>query len=54
MLTRELKLKLNKSQESQLKDWLWNLTGIYNWGIRKIKLDAEMKIYYSEKQFKVS
>lgn len=51
MIIRQLKLKLNKSQENQLNDWLWNLTGIYNWSIRKIELAAKDKIYYSPKTF---
>jgi transposase len=47
MIIRKLKLKLNKSQEQTLVSWLWNLTGVYNWGIRKIELDSQNKIYYS-------
>lgn len=51
MIVRQLKLKLNTSQESQLNDWLWSLTGIYNWGVRKVELDAKDKIFYSPKTF---
>ena len=51
MITRELKLKLTKAQEKQLSTWLWNLTGIYNWAIKKIKLNAKDKIYYSKLDF---
>jgi len=51
MITREIKLKLNKVQEETLNTWLWNLTGVYNWGIRKIKLDANDKYYYSKMTF---
>lgn len=51
MIVRQLKLKLNKTQEKQLSGWLWNLTGIYNWAIRKIDLDSKDKIYYSPKTF---
>lgn len=47
MIIRQLKLKLNKAQETQLNEWLWNLTGVYNWAIRKIELDAKDKVYYS-------
>lgn len=39
MIIRTLKLKLNKSQESKINEWLWNLTGVYNFAIRKIELD---------------
>lgn len=48
MLTRELKLKLNKTQETKLNQWLWSLTGVYNWTIRKIQLNAQDKIYSSK------
>jgi len=51
MITRELKLKLTQDQERTLNSWLWYLTGVYNWAIRKIELDAQIKIYYSEKKF---
>lgn len=52
MIIRQLKLKLNKGQEAQLDEWLWSLTGVYNWGIRKIELDSNNNIYYSPKTFK--
>jgi putative transposase len=51
MITRELKLKLNSSQEEKLNTWLWHLTGVYNFAIRKIKLDANDKRYYSKMTF---
>ena len=51
MITREIKLKLNKTQEQQLQDWLWNLTGVYNWAVKKIGADAKDKIYHSKMSF---
>jgi putative transposase len=51
MIVRTLKLKLTHKQEQALEQWLWNLTGVYNWGIRKIELNAKNKIYFSEKTF---
>ncbi|MFI5391812.1 MAG: RNA-guided endonuclease InsQ/TnpB family protein, partial [Bacteriovoracales bacterium] len=51
MLTRELKLKLNKKEEKILSDWLWHLASIYNFGIRKIELNATDKIYFSKFDF---
>lgn len=45
MITRELKLKLTKNQEKELQNYLWCLTGVYNWAIRTIKLNAQDKIY---------
>lgn len=47
MIVRELKLKLNKKQLKELEECLWHLTGLYNWTIRKIELDAKDKIYHS-------
>lgn len=43
----QLKLILRPSQERQLVRWLWRLTGVYNWAIRKIELDANNQIYHS-------
>ena len=51
MIQRQLKLRLNASQERQLTDWLWHLTGVWNWAIRKLELDARDGIYYSPKGF---
>jgi len=51
MIIRQLKLKLNKHQENQLNQWLWNLTGVYNWAIKKIENDAKDHIYYTPKGF---
>ena len=52
MIQVQLKLKLTKRQESTLNGWLWNLTGLYNWAIRKIELDARDRIYHSEFEMK--
>lgn len=51
MLVRKLKLRLNKSQTTKLEEWLWCLTGVYNFGIRKIELSTKDKIYYSKFNF---
>lgn len=51
MLTRELKLKLTKVQLSTLNNWIWNLSGVFNWGVRKIKQDYNDKIFYSKMDF---
>jgi len=51
MIIRTLKLKLTKTQETQLNQWLWNLTGVYNWAIKKIEHDANDKIYHSTFDF---
>ena len=51
MIVRTLKLKLTKKQEEQLDQWLWNLTGLYNWAIKKIEHDAHDGIYHSPFDF---
>ena len=51
MLTRELKLRLTTKQKNLLNQWLFNLTGVYNWAIRKIKLNAENQIYFTKFDF---
>ena len=51
MLTRQLKLKLTKKQEKRLNDWLLSCQSIYNFGIRKIELNAQNKIYFSKFDF---
>ena len=51
MLVRELKLKLNKKQELIFNTWLWNLQGVFNWGLRKIEQDAKNHIYYFKTGF---
>lgn len=47
----QVKLKLNATQQTTLNEWLWVLTGVYNWALRKIELSAQDRIYYSEMEF---
>jgi putative transposase len=51
MIQCQLKLRLTGRQERILNRWLWHLTGVYNWTIRKIKLDAQNRVYNSEFDF---
>jgi putative transposase len=51
MIQAQVKLRLNTKQENILIGWLWNLTGIWNWAIRKIELDAKDKVYHGAKNF---
>jgi len=51
LIVRTLKLKLNDRQEKQLEDWLFCLTGVYNWAIKKIEHDAKDGIYYTPTVF---
>lgn len=46
VIQRQLKLCLRPAQERTLNRWLWHLTGVYNWAIRKIELDGRAGIYY--------
>lgn len=52
MIQVQLKLRLNKVQEQMLEKWIFHLTSVWNWGIRKIELDARDRIYHSEYEFK--
>lgn len=51
MIQSQVKLKLNKTQEKTLNGWLYHLTGVWNWAVRKIELNAKDHIYFSEKKF---
>ena len=48
MIVRELKLKLTKKQEALLNTMLFQCTGLYNLILRRIKLDAQNKIYHTK------
>ena len=51
MIQRQLKLRLNAAQEAQLQTWLFQLTGVWNWAIRKIEQDGHDGIYYTPQAF---
>lgn len=51
MIVRTFKLKLTKKQEATLIQWLWNLTGLWNFAVKKIEHDADDKVYHSEFDF---
>jgi IS605 OrfB family transposase len=51
MIVRILKLQPNAKQESKLGEWLWCLTGLYNWGIKKIENDFRDSVYHSSFDF---
>lgn len=48
MIVRTLKLRLTEKQKVTLSGWLWNLTGVWNWAIKKIEADGQDGIWYSE------
>ena len=52
MIQRQLKLRLTVKQEETLVSWLWHLTGVYNWAVRKIEQDAADGVYYTPNGFK--
>jgi putative transposase len=47
----QLKLRTNKKLEAKLDSWLRHLSAVYNWGLRKIELNAQSKIYFKQEQF---
>lgn len=51
MIQTQIKLRLSPKDAATLDSWLWNLTGVWNWAVRKIELDAKDGIYYSPKDF---
>src|SRR5262245_15891377 len=51
MIQRQLKLRLKARQEGQLTDWLYHLTGVWKWAMRKIELDAKDGIFYTPQAF---
>lgn len=51
MIQTQIKLRLNTKDAAALDGWLWMLTGVWNWAVRKIELDAKDGIYYSQKEF---
>lgn len=48
MLQCQLKLRMTKAQEREAERWLFHLASIWNWGVRKIELNAADKIYFSQ------
>lgn len=51
MIIQELKLKLTYKQANELERWMFHLASVYNWGLRKIELNARNKIYFSKMDF---
>lgn len=52
MISRHIKLKLNKEQEKEFNSYLFHLTGIYNWTIRKIQINLGVKVFKSDEKTK--
>ena len=49
MLQYQLKLRMTKAQQAECARWLYHLTGVWNWAVRKIELNAQDKIYFRKK-----
>jgi putative transposase len=47
MIQYQLKLRPNIKRDKLLDEWIWILTGVNNFAIRKIKLDAADGVYYT-------
>ena len=52
MIQAQIKLKLNRKQQTILEEWLLVLFRVWNWAIRKIELDGKDGLYYSKLKFK--
>ena len=52
MVQYQLKLRMCKWQERTCKRWLYHLTSVWNFALRKIELNAKDKIYFSRNDFR--
>lgn len=51
MIQHQIKLRPNAKLEKELGEYLWMLTGVYNWAVRKIENDAKDGVYYTPNAF---
>ena len=49
IIQAQIKIRPKPTLEHQLDHWLFLLTGVWNWAVRKIEQDAHDGIYYSPK-----
>jgi Putative transposase DNA-binding domain len=52
VIQRQLKLRLSRAQETRLREWLWILTGAWNFASRRLELDAKDGIFHSKFEFR--
>lgn len=45
MIQVQLKLRPTKAQARTFDRWLWHLTGVYNWAVRKLEADPRLSVY---------
>jgi putative transposase len=48
----QLKLRMTKAQERECARWLYHLSAVWNWAVRKIELNAKDKIFFSRNEFR--
>jgi transposase len=51
MIQYQLKLRMCKTQEQQCEQFLYHLSSVWNWAVRKIELSAKDHIYFSKMEF---
>lgn len=51
MIQHQIKLRPNAKLEKELGEWLFMLTGVWNFAVRKIEQDAKDSIYHTPKGF---
>lgn len=51
MIQVQLKLRMTKAQERDCERWLYHLTSVWNWAVRKIELNAADSIFFSKCDF---
>lgn len=52
MIQHQVKLRLTPRQQRQLDRWLYHLTAVWNWGIKRIERDAEIGVYHNSLVFR--
>lgn len=52
MIQRQLKLKLTPRQGRELERWLFHLTAVWNWAVRRMEMDADAGIYRTSLDFR--
>lgn len=45
MISRHIKLKLNKEQEKEFNSYLFHLTSLYNWTIKRVQVNIGVKTF---------
>jgi putative transposase len=51
MIQRQLKLRPTCKQEAMLNQWLWNLSAVYNWAVKKFENDMRDRVFYTSMDF---